>query len=52
MIALLLVVSVLAFGLSLLIAATEAIRERDWPRDTGWYPLIFLVASCFLVSAL
>jgi hypothetical protein len=37
------------FVLSVLVAATEAIGERDWPRETGKYVLIFgaLTLYCF-----
>jgi hypothetical protein len=52
MIIVLLAICILAFGFSLMIAATEAVKEKDWPRDTGMYPLVFLFASMFLVSAL
>lgn len=34
-------ISAILFVLSVLVAATEAIGERDWPRETGKYVLIF-----------
>lgn len=52
MILVLLAICVLAFLFSLLIAITETVKERDWPRDTGLYPLVFLFASAFLISAI
>jgi hypothetical protein len=51
MILVLLVICVIAFLFSLMIALTEAVQERDWPRDTGWYPVAFLFASIFLISS-
>jgi hypothetical protein len=36
-----LLISAVLFVLSVLVAATEAISERDWPRETGKYALIF-----------
>jgi hypothetical protein len=35
------VICVVLFVLSVLVAATEAIGERDWPRETGKYVVIF-----------
>jgi hypothetical protein len=51
MILVLMGICALALALSLVIAATEALTERDWPRDTGWYPVAFLLAFVFLISA-
>lgn len=52
MIIVLLAICVLAFMFSIFIAATEAVKERDWPRDTGLYPFVLAIAAFFLISAI
>jgi hypothetical protein len=48
---LLILVSFMALALSLTICVSEIIHERDWPRDTGKYPLIFGFTTLILICA-
>jgi hypothetical protein len=41
-------ISGLAFLVSLTICISEAYHERDWPRDSFRYPIIFAVTSVCL----
>ncbi len=45
----LLLIVLVSFVLSLLACIYEAIAERDWPRDTWPYPIMFLAVLLTLV---
>ena len=52
MIVVLLLISAAAFVLSLLICMGEIFHERDWPRHTWCYPVIFGVSTLLLLCAI
>lgn len=45
----LIVIVALAFLASVCVAISEVIHEKDWPRETGKYPIIFAIITVLMI---